>query len=392
MTVPGQRLPPENVRSLQLFRNSESNAPIIRLNSSERLTLRFDDLSRESSMFRVEITHHNRDWSLSNVIPNLYLRGFMQDFIHGGQVGRFQNPSWHAYEYTFPNEQMGIRISGNFMLHVYRQETNEHLFSLPFLVHEATDGDLTTSYEELYNLDSRYMRHHQLFARFTYDDPHILPQNDLSIYFVQNQFWSLAREADQQDFSEQGVARMYLSRSEAFIGTFEFMHLNLSQIDQYSLQITDFRDGQRIPQVTLQRDIVNLGIAPSNRNSVRFTAPSRRFDARYALVRFQLEVPDRERTDDAIYVVGGFNNWGISPQNRMQWSASEGLYTGQVVVKEGNYAYKYVTSNGRRVNLTRLDASFASTRQEYHTLVYLRDQALQADRLVAVNRFFSTGF
>lgn len=392
MTVPGQRLPPENIRSIQLFREVETNAPIIRLNSNEQLILRFDDLSRESSMFRIEITHHHADWTQSNLIPNLYMRGFMQDFIHGGQISRFQNPSWFGYMYTFPNEQMGVRVSGNYLMHVFRQETNEHLFSMPFLVNEDAEGVLTTTYEEVFNLDTRFTRHHQLFARFRFDDRSILPQNDLHIHFVQNQFWSLARKADQQDFSEDGLARMYQSRETAFIGTFEFMHLDLEQIDRYSPQIIDFQDGQRIPQVTLQRDVVNLGIRPGLRSTPRFSSPSRRSDSRYAMVRFNLEVPSSERTEDSIYLVGGFNNWGILPQNRLEWDADEQLYKGQAVVKEGSYAYKYVTSDGKEVNLTRLDASFASTRQEYHTLVYLRDHTHQIDRLVAVNRFFSSGF
>jgi len=392
MTVPPQRLPPDNVRSVQLFRGSDTNAPIFRLNSGERITLRFDDLSRESSMFRVEISHHYADWTISNLLPNLYMRGFMQDYLHGSRQGRFQNPSWFTYEYTFPNEQMGVQVSGNYMMHIYRQETNEYLFSMPFLVNEAADGRLATTYEELYNLDTRYTRHHQLFAQYRFEDAHILPQNDLSIYFVQNQFWSLARQADQQDFSEDGLARMYLSRNRAFIGTFEFMQLNLNQIDRYSPQITDFQDGQRIPQVSLQRDVVNLGVSSSIRSTVRFSSPSSRTDARYARVLFHLEMPANERPSENIYLVGGFNNWGILPQNRMSWNASGGMYTGQAVVKEGNYAYKYVTSDGRKVDLNRLDASFASTRQEYHTLVYLRDQTLQIDRLVAVDRFISTGF
>jgi hypothetical protein len=65
------------------------------------------------------------------------------------------------------------------------------------------------------------------------------------------------------------------------------------------------------------------------------------------------------------------------------------MYTGEAIVKEGQYAYKYVVLEGRSVNDTVLDASFASTRQEYHAFVYLRDQAFQVDKLVSVSSLVS---
>ncbi|MCH8494088.1 MAG: DUF5103 domain-containing protein [Balneolales bacterium] len=390
LSLPSQILPPPNIRSIELFRNSPGQAPIIELGSSDRLTLRFDELSRSSGLFRISVTHHNADWTESSLVPNLFMQGFMEDYLHVGKAGRFQNPSWFAYSYTFPNSNMRVSRSGNFQLHVHNQETNEHLFSMPFLVYEES-GEVSSSMEELYNLDSRYTRHHQLFARYFYDSASTISQSDISIYFVQNQFWSTARKADQEDFSEAGVARMYLSRDNAFVGTFEFLDLNLSSIDQYSMQIVDFSsgDGSRIPRITLNRDVVNLSLSPRLRQLNRLSSPSTREDAKYALVRFQLDIPLNERTNDPIFIVGGFNNWGLNPANRLRYDASTGLYTGEVVVKEGRYSYKYVTVANHQVNSLRFDASFASTRQEYHTLVYLLDETFRVDRLVAVQRFQS---
>jgi hypothetical protein len=386
--IQGQQLPPVTIRSIELFRGSVGQAPIIRLNSAETLTLRFDELSSELNPFRVTLSHHNADWSLSNLLPNLYMPGFQEDYLQSGNPGRFQNPAFVSYSYSFPNTNLRISRSGNYMLHVYRMDSGAYLFSQPFLVVE-NEGTLHAEIEELFNQDARYLRHHQLFARYLYEGVEIVPQVDYQVFFVQNQFWSRARKANQSDFSQDGVARMYLSRDRAFVGTFDYLQLNLNRIDNYSMQIIDFRQDLRIPRITLNRDVVNLSISPSLRNLQAGAGPSNRNDARYALVRFQLEVPPGDRPPGDIYIVGGFNNWALHPLQRMSFDPTSGYLTGEAVVKEGQYAYKYVSLDGNRINDMYFDASFASTSQEYHTLVYKRDQTFQIDRLVAVHRLTS---
>jgi len=387
-TLPAQINPPETIRSVSLSQGSEGRAPIIQMGSGQRLTLLFDEIASETSLFRVTFTHHNADWSESSLLPIFFLQGFPEDYIHGGEPGQFQTPMHFSYRYTFPNDNIRPLTSGNYLMHIHNQETNRKLFSVPFFVFEGV-GEVISSLEELYNQSDRVMRHHQPFARYKYDDPSAIPQIDFSVYFVQNQFWAKARKADQQDFSEDGIARMYLSRNKAFEGTFEFINLGLGRLDEYSMQIVEYRQDISVPRVTLDRDVVNLSLSPFIRRSTSLSSPRRDRNARYALVRFQLEVPPNERTTNPIYVVGGFNNWQILDNNRLRLDSSTGVYTGQALVKEGQYAYKYVTVDGQRVNDVYFDASFASTRQEYHTLVYKRDQTFQFDRLLEIESLFS---
>lgn len=377
-TLAGQNLPPENIRSIELFRSQPGTEPVLRLGSPQRLTLRFDELARSSTQFRVEFTHHNYDWSRSNLIPNQYLRGFMNDFIQGGSPGRFQNPLWYGYEYSFPNEQLGLILPGNYMVHVYRQETNEQLFSMPFLVAEENDDRLDVDVETLYNTGSGATRTHQLFAAYRYEDPSILPQNDLRIVFVQNQFWSRYKVADQADFSREGIGRLYLSREESFNADANFLSLDLSSIETYSMQVVDFDQDQRIPRITLLPDVLafrNFGSrAPGGK-------PSDSPEARYALVRFKLDPPLNMNTQTPLYLVGSFNNWGISPRYRLREDPVDGLLSTTAVLKEGTYSYQYVALEGRRVNSSILMQSQGATVQEYIALVYRRDQALQTDVL-----------
>lgn len=383
--VKGQVLPPDNIKSLQVYRgNQKDSHPSIRLGSNDVITLRFDELGGTSRLYRVRIRHRNADWSDSRLLTDFYLRGYREDLIEGGQPSSVQNPHYMHYHYRFPNENMQLQLSGNYLMEILEYESSRVIFSVPFLVHENS-GRMEIELEELFGLDARYRVHHQPFARFAYPSFVVSPVTDLDVRFVQNRFWGRARSADEHDVSESGVYRAYLSRPESFVGVYEFRHLDLRRYDAAGPEVVEVRSGTIPPQVWLFRDVVNLDVSPRRRTPATHGFPRDDLRARYVDVRFELELPEREATDLPIYVYGPFNNWTIHENNRMEYHSSTDSYVGRAIIKEGEYDYKYALVERGRIDDFRLDASFASTSQEYTTMVYFRDPGLQADRLLQVD-------
>ncbi len=383
--VAGQVLPPDNIKSLQLYRGElKESHPSIRLGSNDVLTLRFDELGGSSRLFRVRIRHRNADWSDSRLLSDFYLRGHREDLIEGGQPSSVQNPHYMHYRYQFPNENMQLVLSGNYLMEVLEYETSRVLFSLPFFVHENV-GQVQFDLEELFGLDARYRVHHQPFARFSYPSFVVSPVTDLDIRFVQNRFWGRSRLADEYDVSESGVYRAYLSRPESFVGVYEFRPLDIARYDAPQPDVVEVRSGTIPPQVWLFRDVVNLDVTPRRRISTVHGIPRDDLRARYVDVRFELELPEREATDLPIFVYGPFNNWTIHDANLMEYRSSTDSYVGRAIIKEGIYDYKYAIVERGRIDDLRLDASFASTELEYTTLIYFRDPGLQADRLLLMD-------
>lgn len=383
--VKGQVLPPDNIKSIQLYRGEgKGNLPSIELGSNDVLTLRFDELGGTSRLFRVRVRHRNGDWSDSRLMTDFYLRGYREDLIEGGRPSTVQEPHYMHYKYQFPNRNMQLRLSGNYLMEVLDYETSNVLFSVPFFVHENA-GRMEITLEEIFGLDARYVVHHQPFVRFGYPSYVISPVTDLSIYFAQNRFWGRARQADELDMSEAGVFRAYLSRPESFVGVYEFRPLDLRRFDAGGPEVVEVRSGTIPPQVWLFRDVVNLDVSPRRRTPVTHGFPRDDRRARYVDVRFELELPEREATDLPIYVYGPFNNWTIDEENRMEYQSSTDSYLGRALVKEGEYDYKYALVERGRIDDLRLDASFASTAQEYAAMVYFRDPGLQADRLLQLD-------
>ncbi len=387
--VTGQTAPPVNIRSIQVYReDKKASIPAIQLNSDEYITMRFDELGESGRMFRVRVRHRDADWSASNLMSGFYLGGYREDLISGGQPSSVQQPDYTHYSYRFPNENMRVTMSGNYLLEVLDYETSTLLFSVPFFVYE-NQGQVDISLERLYGQDSRYLKHHQPFGSYRYPRFVISPTQDLRMFFVQNRFWGRARETDVQDVSESGIYRSYLSRDYSFVGVYEFRPLNLRRYDDPGRDVIDIRSETIPPRVILRRDVVNLDVNPPRRSPALHGQPRDDRNARYVDVRFELELPRREETNLPVYVYGPFNNWTINEQSRMEYRESTNSYTGNVIVKEGNYDYKYAIVEDGVIDDFRLDASFASTRQEYTALIYFWDSSYQADRLLMIDSFIA---
>lgn len=388
-TVPNQVLPPSRIQSIQLERQGDPSAPpVIRLNSGDHLVLSFDEMSNESRLFTVKITHHNRNWGRSSLIPIDYLASGSQDQISDGRASNVQNPSYMHYTYQFPNNTLSPLVSGNYMLHVYDADTGDELFSLPFFVSENKNL-VTTQVQTLYNEGPGPYQYHQLFSSYRYPDFVKFPQFNLYVMYAQDRFWGRAREADIKDVSEQGVLQVHNSRSNLFIANYGFLELNLESFQRPQYEILEYRPATTPPTVVLRTDTPTLSTNTGIKPYFKFGQIDNHSDAHYVNVHFSLNGSKIVDPNARVYLIGSFNNWSIQSGSRMKYDPSSDLFKGSVEIKQGRYNYKYAVVEGNKINDLRLDTNFASTRQEYAVFVYYHDQTRQYDRLLVVNDFFS---
>lgn len=387
-TVPGEQVSHPDVYSLQLYRQGTVNsAPILRLDSSEKLVLRFDMLESRNRQFRVTVTHHDPDWSRSTLPPEFYLDRFSTVYFGGGNRSRAQRPGYWAYEYSFPNRDLSFKVSGNYLLRVEDFESGNLLFSLPFFIRE-NEGELASSTEVIFTPRQDLRIRHQTISRFTYPDFIEMPGFDLTFYFAQNQFWGRAKKADVFDTVTPGRVHYEMSRENAFTGDYEFLFLNLSELAVEGPRILDYQPDTVPPRILLNVDVPGLASAGSR----NYPRPRTDANARYADVRFSLNPPESLSTvDGELYLTGDFNNWTLRSSNRLRYDESTGTWTTNTFIKQGTYSYKYVfLQNGRVLDLI-LDDTFTRSRQEYTTFVYYRDPARFYYRLLQTNTFYENG-
>ncbi len=339
-------------------------------------------------MFTIKITHHNRDWSRSPLMPIDYLASGSQDQINNGRQSSVQNPGYTHYSYDFPNNTLEPLVSGNYMLHVYDYDTGDELFSLPFFVSENKNM-VSTDVQTLYNEGPGTYQSHQLFTSYRYPDFVKFPQFNIHVNYTQDRFWGRTKEADVKDISQPGVLKVHNSRNNLFIANYGFLELNLRSFSHPQYSIVKYRPETIPPSVILRTDTPGLSTNTGIKPYFKFGQIDNHPDAQYVNAHFSLNGSKIIDSSARVYIIGSFNNWSIQSGSQLNYDPSSGLFKGSVEVKQGSYNYKYAVVEGNEINDLRLDTNFASTQQEYIVFVYYRDQTRQYDRLLAVNDFFA---
>jgi hypothetical protein len=384
--LPQQTPPPNDIQSIRLHpKNQPGGPPVIKLDSQEKLVLSFDYLSEQNKQFRIEVSHRTKKWSESPIGPSTYLDSFFQTYIQDSKQSLSRRPTYQHVEYEFPNNQLMPKVSGNYLLEVYSYEGGELLFSMPFFVSEEV-GNAQTQIEILFAQRDDGRSLDQLFSSYRYPNFVDFPQFDLSISFVQNQFWGRTREADYLDTSTPGEINGYIDRNDAFISNYEFKALDLRTFDVDGQEIIEFQPGVTPPRIVLRRDVQRLDVDPRFFPGGDFGIPLDDRGSEYAQVEFSLETDSTIPLSSDIYIVGHFNNWMINDLNRMSYNQEEKMWKGRALIKQGEYAYKYVLVQNGIINDLALDQGFLSSQQEYLTFIYFKDPAQNFDRILKVER------
>lgn len=388
-TVPGQLVLSDLVHSIHLSRTgSQNSAPIIRLKSNDTLSLNFDLLQFDSRSLRVSFTHHDPDWSRSNLVQEFYQEGLFNLYLDTGTVSTSQRPTFRSYQYEFPNRDVKFLVSGNYMVRVEDADTGNLLFAMPFFVAE-NEGDIVSRVETV--LSSRAEVRYAHFPRSLFELPDFveMPQFNLEFYYVQNQFWGRKQLAGELDTSTEGEVLFEMERQRPFDGDYEFQFLSLNNLSLSAPQISEFDPTTIPPRVVLFDDAQGFAASRTRISGSRFGKPNPSRSAQYADVHFRLEPEDEYPEDAAIYLVGDFNNWAIQSNYAMEYDSDIDRWKTNGIIKEGSYSYKYVLIEDNRVNDLALDDSFTRVEQEYHAFVYYRDPDRNYYRLLQTNNFFA---
>ena len=165
--------------------------------------------------------------------------------------------------------------------------------------------------------------------------------------------------------------------------------LDLSVIDPGS-QIARVDRSTRPYEVTLEPDYARFGtsgIAPLLNGQTVVDGAVRGVgqadtEAEYVAVRFAYVTPDERPLAGEVIVTGSFSDWQFDPANRLEWVAAEGRYEGELLLKQGQYEYRYAARD-RRLERALL-GTMPRAENHYAAFVYYRDLRYSTDRLLAV--------
>lgn len=367
--------------------------PMLSLAGGRQLRLAFDDMRGGFTDLKYSVQHCDKNWQPSQLTTLEYLNGFEEERLRDFAYSVNTYEDYTHYELSFPNNDMSIRVSGNYLLHVYQDDNrNTPLLTRRFLVAE----NLFKVSTQLKNATdaSKYRTHQEMDIVLSHKDIWIVnPMNEVTLTILQNNRWQHAM-TDIAPRSVRGEEIYYDYFDKiVFPGAKQFRNLDIRNLlfrTEKVASINEYTHGIDVDLLPERsRDGVNyLNYRDANGKFVILDQDRNQTatQGQYALVRFTLESPEVYGSP-AVYVCGGMTDWKLQNRFRMEYNEERKAYTLETMLKQGYYEYYYVTSaDGYNYTHDTLEGNWSETENEYLILVYYRPYGERYDRLVGYSR------
>ncbi|MBR1448108.1 MAG: DUF5103 domain-containing protein [Prevotella sp.] len=149
-----------NVKGLQVIVNDDFEAlPILTLNSDDRLTIGFDELSHRYQRFTYRLEPCNPDWTpTEGLFDSDWLVGFNDLPIEDYENSLNTTTLYTHYELTFPNRECQLKMSGNYRLHIVDEDGEEAVTVELRVVEPLMNVGLSATTNTDLGLNTRYQQ------------------------------------------------------------------------------------------------------------------------------------------------------------------------------------------------------------------------------------------
>lgn len=373
----------DRVGAVQLhLTGEEASLPVLPLRGASTLTLSFDLLGEETGeTLDVTFLHTDRQ-GRSTLLPSEYLTGFGRDEIRDWQRSStvVTQPYVH-YDYVFPNESVGFRVSGNYRVRVTGADGTTLLEAPFYITEQAAEVELLFGSAVQGGSVGTSI---QPAARLRPDAG--LAEFDASLYtvcFARDGLLGGLRCAPEPSLIDLALFQFYLPREDVFGPPAPRFEVDLGFLG-LNPDVVDVDRSARPPTATLDLDYAEFGgdvldpvLASVPLIEAAYDDVGRAdVDGQYVSVRFRYVPVGGRPASRRVHVRGSFNGWRATPASELTWVPSEQRYEGDVLVKQGRYVYGYSPAPDR--------ATVLGQPSLFTAFVYLADPRRFTDRLVAV--------
>ena len=375
--------PPPYIKTAYFAKGAEAVFPLFRM--GERFTFTFDDLMGDESDYYYQIKHYNEDWTPSQLSKREYISG-MDDLriqSYTNSVNTLQ--SYTHYQLQFPDSNTRFLVSGNYMLIILNVD-REVVFSRRFVLYEE---QITIGVQPKRTRDFKTTAQKQnIEIHFDYGNGNYLnPRENFKIAILQNGRWDNAITKVKPQFMIGTKFSYQYDKETQFWGGNEYWYFDNSDIMQVN---------NMVAKVTSDSGIFNTYLYPFVPKTDFYTfyndingsfLPRNKFrqngstEADYAWVYFSLRCD--EVKDRSVYVVGLFNSYQLTDENKMKYNVKTQTYEGALLMKQGFTNYRFVAVSGNNIDDARaVDGNFYETENNYQVLLYYRGGADRYDRII----------
>ena len=379
----------QNIKSIQLRPQQENNfSSIVPLGTV--LELSFDDLDTDSKDYQYRIEHMTHNWEKSRLLASQFIDGFDENTIIDvtNSFNTFQN--YTHYSVQIPNINTVITKSGNYLLSILNDD-DEVVFTRKFVLYEktATIGVTASRSRNAKTINT------QQTIEFTVNHPNLRinnPSQEVNVVVLKNENWNEKIDNIQPTFFKQNQLKYTYTNKTNFWGGNEYLNFDSKFIRNKSVSIVkiemkDISHQYLYPETYTPNKQYKYNPDINGQFVIRtLDANIAKTEADYAMMHFTLYA-DEPFLDKNVYIYGAFNNFKVEEENKMYYNNEEGIYQGEILLKQGFYNFNYMVENAKTkvAETMPIEGSFSESSNQYRIYVYLAATGLPShDKLLEV--------
>jgi len=388
------------IKSVQLHSfGNQLAAPILKLNSSDRLELHFDDLDANVKNYSYTYELCNADWTPAILSHFDYIQGFSQVRINTYRISSIAFTRYTHYQAVLPDRNSVPSKSGNYILKVFLNgDPSKIVFTRRFLVFEEK-STINAEIQQPFN-GQIFRSHQKVQFRINLNESIdvINPLQQVKVVIQQNNRWDNSITGLRPAFFSRKTLEYNTENEAVFPSGKEWRWLDLRSFRLQSDRVESANYGRNNTEIFVRPD----GARSQQRFNFYRDANGRYYidaseninpfwQSDYASVKFTFLPPENQPFNGKdLFLFGQLNNYNLNDSVKMKWNEEKAVYETSLFLKQGYYDYTYVTidknDRQRKSSFTETEGNFWETENEYTILVYYRSMGGRADELIGIAR------
>lgn len=385
----------DQVQSVLLYPADEPlMEPVIMLDDqTEKLQLSFDVLGDFAYTYNYTVIHCSYDWKPSDLKKIEYIEGFEENQIRDYRFSVNTLTPYVHYDQFFPNADMRLKLSGNYLLVVYDGDFDEGNFLLSRRFMLVDPKASIEAQVPQYPKNLSYTKtHQQVDVTVNAESVFMVsPLQSVQLVIRQNGRWDNAVMGLKPNYTYSDKLVYEYEEETVFDGGNQFRNFDMKSFRYQS---------ERIERIFQEPEYFTVRLWPDKRRIFDdyITEPDifgrKLIKARddqdtdtegdYAWVEFFLSA-DAPYTHEDVYIIGALNDWNLDNTNKMTYNYKRKGYQASLFLKQGyyNYLYGLVERGQKSADVSLIEGNHWETLNEYSIYVYYKKPGTNYDQLIA---------